>query len=38
MGKHFMGDEFALKRAEPIRVKVHGTESVAEATSSRIAR
>ncbi len=30
MGKHFMGDEFGLKKAEPIRVKVRGTETVAE--------
>jgi hypothetical protein len=30
MGKHFMGDEFALKKAEPIRVKVQGTATIAE--------
>src|SRR5260370_27206447 len=30
MGKHFMGDEFSLKKAEPIRVKVQGTAPVAE--------
>jgi hypothetical protein len=29
MGKHFMGDEFALKKAEPIRVKVQGTSKIA---------
>ena len=30
MGKYFMGDEFALKKPEPIRVKVRGTGKVAK--------
>jgi hypothetical protein len=30
MGKYFMGDEFALSKAEPIRVKVRGTSKVAK--------
>jgi hypothetical protein len=30
MGSHFMGDEFKLAKAEPIHVKVLGTESLAE--------
>jgi hypothetical protein len=29
MGEHFMGDEFALKKAEPIRVKARGTRPIA---------
>jgi hypothetical protein len=29
MGDHFMGDEFAMKQAEPMRVKVRGTRPVA---------
>lgn len=28
MGEHFMGDEFALKRPEPIRVKARGTRAI----------
>jgi len=30
MGAHFMGDEFALAKAEPIKVNVTGTEKLAE--------
>ncbi len=30
MGPHFMGDEFALKNAEPIEVKIVGTENLAQ--------
>src|SRR5579872_172377 len=30
MGRHFMGDEFALSKAEPIRVKLRGTRSIAK--------
>jgi hypothetical protein len=30
MGEHFMGDEFALAAAAPIRVKARGTRSVAK--------
>jgi hypothetical protein len=30
MGDHFMGDEFALAKTEPVRVKVFGTENLAE--------
>ena len=30
MGKYFMGDEFALNKPEPIRVKVRGTGKVAK--------
>ena len=30
MGSHFMGDEFALTKAEPLRVKVRGTDAVAK--------
>lgn len=29
MGEHFMGDEFKLAQAEPIKVKVRGTRAVA---------
>ena len=29
MGEHFMGDEFKLPQAQPIRVKVRGTKPVA---------
>ena len=28
MGEHFMGDEFPLKRSEPIRVKARGTRPI----------
>jgi hypothetical protein len=31
MGEHFMGDEFSLKRSEPIRVKAHGTRAIVRA-------
>jgi len=31
MGEHFMGDEFSLKRSEPIRVKARGTRTVVRA-------
>src|SRR5262249_43822922 len=31
MGQHFMGDDFALTKAEPIRVKGRGTRSVKKA-------
>ena len=30
MGKHFMGDEFDLKKPEPIHVKVRGTRTMAK--------
>jgi hypothetical protein len=30
MGKYFMGDEFTLRKPEPIRVKVRGTAKVAK--------
>jgi len=30
MGEHFMGDEFPLAKAEPIKVKVRGTRSLAK--------
>lgn len=30
MGRHFMGDEFALAKAQPIRVKARGTRPVAK--------
>jgi hypothetical protein len=30
MGSHFMGDEFTLSKAQPIRVKVRGTGKVAK--------
>ena len=30
MGKHFMGDEFALAKSEPLRVKLHGTRAIAK--------
>lgn len=30
MGSHFMGDEFKLTRAEPIKVKIVGTDNLAE--------
>jgi hypothetical protein len=30
MGKHFMGDEFTLKKPEPIKIKIRGTQSVAK--------
>lgn len=30
MGKHFMGDEFALNKSEPLKVKVQGTTSVSK--------
>lgn len=30
MGKYFMGDEFALSKPEPIRVKIRGTVKVAK--------
>ncbi|HJZ94915.1 MAG TPA: hypothetical protein VKE70_00275 [Candidatus Solibacter sp.] len=30
MGRHFMGDEFSLKRAEPIKVRIIGTDNLAE--------
>ncbi len=29
MGEHFMGDEFKLTEAQPIKVKVRGTSAVA---------
>jgi hypothetical protein len=29
MGEHFMGDEFSLPAAVPLRVKVQGTEAIA---------
>ena len=29
MGDHFMGDEFATRRALPVKVKVRGTRAVA---------
>ncbi len=29
MGRHFMGDEFALAKAEPLRVKLRGTRPIA---------
>jgi hypothetical protein len=29
MGEHFMGDEFALTAAQPLRVKVRGTRAIA---------
>ncbi len=29
MGRHFMGDEFALGKAEPLRVKLRGTRLIA---------
>lgn len=35
MGAHFMGDEFALKKPEPIRVKVRGTRSIAKVSVIR---
>ncbi len=31
MGEHFMGDEFSLKRTEPIRVKARGTRAIVRA-------
>jgi hypothetical protein len=30
MGEHFMGDEFALSRPAAIRVKIRGTQAVAQ--------
>jgi hypothetical protein len=30
MADHFMGDEFALAKAEPVKVKIFGTENLAE--------
>ena len=30
MGAHFMGDEFALGKAQPIRIKVRGTRAIAK--------
>jgi len=30
MGGHFMGDEFALDQAQPVRVKARGTRAVAK--------
>lgn len=30
MGEHFMGDEFALSKSEPIRVKLRGTRTIAK--------
>jgi hypothetical protein len=30
MGEHFMGDEFPLAKAEPIKIKVRGTRNVAK--------
>ncbi len=29
MGRHFMGDEFAMTKAEPIRVHLRGTRPIA---------
>ncbi len=30
MGSHFMGDEFGLTKAQPIKVKIRGTEDVTQ--------
>jgi hypothetical protein len=30
MGSHFMGDEFALSKAQPIKIKARGTKAIAK--------